>query len=85
MRPASAGTGSPSSALSARSSDTRMHVKLGVSRSVYADASVAAQLLHEVEERADVVGVERDDELLVVEAEGVRRVVVDLRVLGARS
>ena len=40
-----------------------------------------AQALDEVEERADVVGVERDDELLVVEAEGVRRVVVDLRVL----
>ena len=34
VRPASAGIGSPSSALSARSSDTRMHVKLGVSRSV---------------------------------------------------
>src|SRR4051794_29402755 len=40
VRPATAGIGSPSSALSARSSDTRRHVKLGVSRSVYADASV---------------------------------------------
>src|SRR5262249_60465125 len=41
----------------------------------------AAQALDEVEERADVVGVERDDELLVVQAEGVGRVVVDARVL----
>ena len=39
-----------------------------------------AQALHEVEERADVVRVERHHELLVVEAERVRRVVVDARV-----
>ena len=39
-----------------------------------------AQALHEIEERADVVGVERDHELLVVEPERVGRVVVDARV-----
>ena len=44
-----------------------------------------AQALDEVEERGDVVGVERDDELLVVEAERVGRVVVDRRGIRARS
>src|SRR5919202_642412 len=42
-----------------------------------------AQALHEIEERAGVVRVEGDDELLVVQAERVGRVVVDLRVLAA--
>src|SRR4051812_9466619 len=42
-----------------------------------------AQPLDEVQERAGVVGVEGHDELLVVEAERVGRVVVDRRVLAA--
>src|SRR3954451_8452857 len=40
-----------------------------------------AQPLHEVEEVGRVVGFERDDELLVVEAERVARIEVDRRVL----
>ena len=42
-----------------------------------------AQALDEVEEARRVVGLERDDELLVVEAERVRRVEVDVGVLAA--
>ena len=42
-----------------------------------------AQALHEVEEGGGLVGLERDHELLVVEAEGVARVEVDLGVLAA--
>jgi hypothetical protein len=42
-----------------------------------------AQALDEIEERADVIGVEGDHELLVVEAEGIGRVVVHARVFAA--
>src|ERR1039458_1844540 len=40
----------------------------------------AAQTLHEIEERADVVGVECHHELLIVEPERVRRVIVHTRI-----
>ncbi len=81
----SAGTcsASPSSAFSARSTDIAMQVKVGVSRLVPGRGLGRAQALHEVEERAGVVGLEGDDELLVVEPERVARVDVDARVLAA--
>ena len=79
----SATIGSPSSAASARSTVALRQVKVGVSCFVYSEDSVVRRLLDEIEERARVVGLERDDELLVVEAEGVRRVEVDVRVLAA--
>ena len=61
-----------------------MQVKVGVSRCGVARRLGRAQPLHEIEELAGVVGLEGDDELLVVEAEGVRRVDVDVRVLACR-
>ena len=56
-----------------------MQVKLGVSRWVKAEASVVRRRCTRSRNAADVVGVERDDELLVVEPERVGRVVVDRR------
>ena len=82
-QPTSAAIGSPSSAASARSTVALMHVCVGVSRSVYERGLRRAQALDEIEERARVVGLERDDELLVVEAERVRRVEVDVGILAA--
>ena len=77
VRDCRVGDGSPSSAFSARSTrggdaGEARRVALGVGRGLG-----RAQALHEVEERAGVVGLERDDELLVVEPERVGRVVVD--------
>ena len=63
--------GSPSSALSARSTDAEMHVNVGVSRSVNAEDSVVRSRWTRSRKRRRVVGLERDDELLVVEAERV--------------
>ena len=76
-----AGTGSPSTALRARSTEVRdageaRRVAQGEGRGLR-----RAQALDEVQEGAHVVGVEGDHELLVVEAEGVGGVVVDLRIL----
>ena len=74
-------SGVPSSALSARSTDVETQVNVGVSRLVYADASVVRRRCTRSRKRDGLVGLERDDELLVVEAERVRRVEVDVRVL----
>ena len=60
-----------------------MQVNVGVSRSVYAEDSVVRRRCTRSRKSRRVVGLERDDELLVVEAERVGRVEVDARVLAA--
>ena len=75
--------GAPSSASSALRTDIATQVKIGVSRSVYSLDSVGRSSLTRSRNIARVVALEADDELLVVEAEGVGRVDRDLRVAAA--
>ncbi len=77
--PAWAEAAVPSSASSARPRDIETQVKIGVSRRVKALDSDVAQLLDEVEEAVRLVGLERNHELLVVDAERVRGVDRDVR------